>query len=52
MERGIKYAHLRYMRHKLRAYADTDQVRRIVKRRTVILKGVKKVQWTLVTLFN
>ena len=36
MESGIKNSYLRYMRHKLRAYADTDQVCRIVQRRKIV----------------
>ena len=36
MESGIKNAYLRYMRHKFRTYADTDQVRRVVQRRKIV----------------
>ena len=36
MESGIEYTNLRYIRHKLSTYADTDQVCRVVKRSKVV----------------
>ena len=36
MESGIKYTNLRYSWHKLRAYTDTDQVCRVMKRCKIV----------------